>query len=300
LTDHQPLLFLRSKSKIINAAHVWHPRRTLRVGCTQRAVFGVVTVSIKRMSAGDGYRYLMRTVAAGGGVRDMSSPLTRYYTESGNPPGRWLGEGLIGLDGGRGLEAGSVASEEQMFRLFGMGNDPVTGEQLGNRPYHIDANGRGSVAGFDLTFSVPKSVSAWWAVADAGTQAAIVEAHHAAMHACIEFLEAEVAATRVGKNGVAQADVRGLIGAAFDHWDSRAGDPQLHRHVVIANRVQTADARWRTLDSRALYRSIVAVSETYNALLADELARRAARLGSRGDGGTLWFRRGRSPAYRTS
>jgi conjugative relaxase-like TrwC/TraI family protein len=233
-----------------------------------------VTVSIKRMSAGDGYRYLMRSVAAGDGARDMSSPLTRYYTESGNPPGRWLGAGLVGLDGGRGLEAGSVASEEQMFRLFGMGNDPVTGEQLGNRPYRIDTNGRGSVAGFDLTFSVPKSISVWWAVADAGTQAAIVEAHHASMHACIEFLDAEVAATRIGKNGVAQADVRGLVAAAFDHWDSRAGDPQLHTHVVVANRVQTADGRWRTLDSRALYRSIVAISETYNALLADELTLR--------------------------
>jgi conjugative relaxase-like TrwC/TraI family protein len=233
-----------------------------------------VTVSIKRMSAGDGYRYLMRTVVAGDGVRDMSSPLTRYYTESGNPPGRWLGAGLAGLNGGHGLEADSIASEEQMFRLFGMGNDPVSGEQLGNRPYRIDADDRGSVAGFDLTFSAPKSISVWWAVADATTQAAIVDAHHAAMHACVEFLEAEVAATRIGKNGVAQADVRGLVAAAFDHWDSRAGDPQLHTHLVVANRVQTDDGRWRTLDSRALYRSVVAVSETYNALLADELTRR--------------------------
>lgn len=236
------------------------------------------------MSAGDGYRYLMRTVAAGDGMRVVASPLTQYYTESGNPPGRWLGAGLAGLAGGRGQQAGSVASEEQMFRLFGMGSDPVTGEQLGNRPYRIDADGRGSVAGFDLTFSAPKSVSTWWSVADAGIQAAIVEAHHAAMRACIAFLEAEVAATRIGKNGVAQADVRGLIAAAFDHWDSRAGDPQLHTHVVVANRVQTADGRWRTLDSRALYRSIVAISETYNALLADELTRRC---------GTRWEPRAR-------
>lgn len=226
------------------------------------------------MSAGDGYRYLMRSVAAGDGARDASTPLTRYYTASGNPPGRWMGTGLAGLDGGRGLAPDSTASERQMFRLFGMGNDPVTGEQLGAQPYRFDAaTGRGSVAGFDLTFSVPKSVSAWWAVTDGHTQQLIVRAHEAALAACIGLLEAEVAATRIGKNGVAQADVRGLVAAGFDHWDSRAGDPHLHTHLVIANRVQAADGQWRTLDSRALYRSVVAVSEAYHGLLADELSR---------------------------
>lgn len=234
-----------------------------------------MTLSIKRMSAGDGYRYLMRSVAVGDGARDMSSPLTRYYTESGNPPGRWLGSGLVGLDDGRGLEPGSCASEQQMFQLFGMGNDPVSGEQLGARPYRLDSStGRGSVAGFDLTFSVPKSVSVWWGLADGPTRQAIHQAHDAAMAACIGLLEAEVAATRVGKNGVAQAEVRGLVAAGFDHWDSRAGDPHLHTHVVVANRVQAADGAWRTLDSRALYRSVVAVSETYHGLLADELTLR--------------------------
>jgi conjugative relaxase-like TrwC/TraI family protein len=233
-----------------------------------------VTVSIKRMSAGDGYRYLMRSVAVGDAGREASTPLTRYYAQSGNPPGRWMGSGLAGLDDGRGLELGSTASERQMFHLFGMGNDPVSGEQLGARPYRFDAaTARGSVAGFDLTFSVPKSVSAWWAVADGHIQQAIVQAHEAALAACIGLLETDVAATRIGKNGVAQADVRGLVAAGFDHWDSRAGDPHLHTHVVIANRVQARDGQWRTLDSRALYRSVVAASEAYHGLLADELSR---------------------------
>jgi conjugative relaxase-like TrwC/TraI family protein len=161
-----------------------------------------------------------------------------------------------------------------MFRVFGMGNDPVSGGPLGSRPYQINADRRASVAGFDLTFSAPKSVSAWWAVADGHTQQVIVDAHHAALRACVGLLETQVAATRIGRNGVAQAEVRGLVAAGFDHWDSRAGDPQLHTHLVVANRVQTRDGKWRTLDSRALYRSIVAVSETYNGLLADELSRR--------------------------
>ncbi len=65
-----------------------------------------------------------------------------------------------------------------------------------------------------------------------------------------------------------------LIAAAFDHWDTRSGDPQLHTHVVVANRVQGPDGAWRTLDGRVLYRAAVAMSEIHNVLLADNLSRR--------------------------
>ena len=47
-----------------------------------------MTVSMRVMSAGDGYKYLLRTVAAGDGDRSLSTPLTRYYAEAGTPPGR--------------------------------------------------------------------------------------------------------------------------------------------------------------------------------------------------------------------
>ena len=56
-----------------------------------------MTVSMRVMSAGDRYKYLLRTVAAGDGKRLLSTPLTRYYTEEGTPPGRWMGGGLRGL-----------------------------------------------------------------------------------------------------------------------------------------------------------------------------------------------------------
>ncbi|HOZ60215.1 MAG TPA: MobF family relaxase, partial [Nakamurella multipartita] len=62
--------------------------------------------------------------------------------------------------------------------------------------------------------------------------------------------------------------------AAFDHWDSRKGDPQLHTHVTVANRVQGADGRWRTLDAAVLHQAAVAYSDTYDLLLADEVTRR--------------------------
>ena len=271
-----------------------------------------MTVSMRVMSAGDGYKYLLKSVAAGDGDRSLSTPLTRYYAEAGNPPGFWLGSGIAGFGEGE-LTAHSEVSETQLQLLVGMGRDPLTGEPLG-RAYQqfatvaerieertkklsesldpsyraelvaqIEAEEkergtRKAVAAFDYTFSVPKSVSAIWAVADAGTQSLIAAAHHAAVAELVELIEQEVAATRVGATGqdgaVAQVDVLGVAATAFDHYDSRSHDPQLHTHVVISNKVKTAqDGKWRTLDSRPMHRAVVAISEMYNAVLADHMTR---------------------------
>lgn len=216
-----------------------------------------MTVSMRVMSAGDGYKYLLRTVAAADGDRSLSTPLTRYYAEKGSPPGRWMGSGLPALGGGR-IVSGEEVSEAQLQLLVGMGRDPITGDPLG-RAYpayataaeRIEARAadldsalapaekreqvakieaeenaratRRAVAGFDYTFSVPKSASVLWAVADAGTQALIADAHHAAVAEVVAFIEREVATTRVGATGpdgaAAQVDVTGVIATAFDHYD---------------------------------------------------------------------------------
>ena len=94
-----------------------------------------MTVSMRVMSAGDGYKYLLRTVAAGDGKRLLSTPLTRYYTEEGTPPGRWMGGGLRGLGDGLVVE-GAVVTEAQLQLLIGLGRDPETGEPLG-RAYPV-------------------------------------------------------------------------------------------------------------------------------------------------------------------
>lgn len=242
-----------------------------------------VTMSIRRMTLGAGYRYLMSSVARMDAAGPASS-LTAYYAAKGTPPGRFLGAGLAGLDGGRGVPAGLAVSEEGLFRMLGMLQDPVTGDPLGRPPrgkqmVFVDHLGRvrrapKSVAGFDLTFSVPKSVSVAWALAEAPTRARIHAAHRRALEAVIAYGEAQVFATRTGHAGAVSEDVRGIVAAAFDHWDSRAGDPQLHTHVVVLNRAQAvSDGAWRTLDSKALFRAAVGMSELYNGLLADELTR---------------------------
>jgi len=89
-----------------------------------------MTVSMRVMSAGDGYKYLLRTVAAADGNRPLSTPLTRYYMEEGTPPGRWLGAGVAALGKGE-IQVGDRVSEHQLQLLMGTGCDPITGDKLG-------------------------------------------------------------------------------------------------------------------------------------------------------------------------
>ncbi len=253
--------------------------------------------------------YLVDHVAVGDGraTDPGASALTRYYTAAGYPPGTWLGAGLAAL--GAADMVGSEVSEDQLRELFEQSRSPFGGQQLGRPPAKYptrqeridgrvgklpdtltaeartalvekitaeekETKTRTAVAGFDLTFSVPKSVSALWALAPAPVQEQLYLAHRAALAATFERIEAEAAFTRMGTHGVRRVHATGLVAAAFDHWDSRKGDPQLHTHVTVANRVQGPDGRWRTLDSATLHRAAVAYSETYNLLLADEITRR--------------------------
>ncbi len=263
--------------------------------------------------------YLIDHVAAGDGraADPTASPLTRYYTAQGYPPGTWLGSGMTAL--GAADKAGSEVTEAQLRELFEGARNPFTGERLGRPPAKYptrqeridvrvgklpdtltaesrtaliekitaeekETRTRTAVAGFDLTFSVPKSVSALWALAPAPMQEQLYLAHRAALAATLGLIEAEAVFTRLGHNGVRRVRTAGLVAAAFDHWDSRRGDPQLHTHVTVANRVQGPDGRWRTLDSATLHQAAVAYSETYDLLLADEITRRT---------GLTWDRRER-------
>jgi TrwC relaxase len=159
-----------------------------------------------------------------------------------------------------GLASGSVVTEEQMSRLYGSGEHPITADRLGARYLvhrgteqriadrvarlpgglpdrertsavaGIEAEERrrrtpSAVAGFDLTFTMPKSASVLWALAPPGLQARIAQAHHDVVAAVIAVLERDALFTRTGHGGVAQIGTRGAVAACFDHWDTRAGDP---------------------------------------------------------------------------
>jgi conjugative relaxase-like TrwC/TraI family protein len=252
-------------------------------------------LSIGRIGAGDGYRYLTDQVATQDAPR-AGEALLGYYERTGYPPGVWLGAQAAAF----GL-AGRV-DEASMGALFGRCADPSDGSQLGRRmavyrsvdervadrlgslghpageeeraAIEAEEAAKGTpqaVTGFDLTFSAPKSVSVLFALGDPATQEAVRAAHAAAWRDGFAYFESQVAATRLGAGGVAQVDVRGVAAAAFEHWYSRAGDPQLHTHVATSVMVQTTDERWRRLDSRALYRASAAAGERYTARLMAEL-----------------------------
>lgn len=123
-----------------------------------------------------------------------------------------------------------------------------------------------AVAGFDLVFTPPKSVSIAWGLGDEQLRRGIESAHERAIQDVIRHLEKNVVMTRRGRNGVRQIETSsGVIGTKFRHWDSRAGDPNLHDHVVIANRVRGVDGQWSSIDGRMIYAHGVEASELYNA-----------------------------------
>lgn len=86
-------------------------------------------MSMRVMSAGEGYRYLLKSVVTGDGNRDLTDALTRYYQEKGSPPGFWAGSALTGLEGST-ITADAEVTEEQLRFLIGEGRHPVTGEPL--------------------------------------------------------------------------------------------------------------------------------------------------------------------------
>jgi len=272
-------------------------------------------LSIGRIFAGSGWRYLAEQVS--GGAED-------YYSADvarGEAPGRWSGSAAgpeLGLSG--------VVSEEEMRRVFGLLLHPTQPQLLGRaaavyrplaerleaaRAQHHDRAGRTwiireaemvagdetpdrieaerrandsrvteewarreaamrragerrSVAGFDLTFSPPKSLSVLWAAADPAGREVIWAAHHEGVEAALAYLEREAAWSRTGHDGIRQVDTTGWVVASFDHRMSRTGDVQIHTHNAVLNRVRCADGQWRSLDSRAIYRAAASAGALYD------------------------------------
>jgi conjugative relaxase-like TrwC/TraI family protein len=331
-------------------------------------------MGLHKLTAGDGYLYLIRQVAAADATDRGRPSLADYYSDKGEAPGRWIGRGLpaLGQPPARDptdplirdlftVEHGSQVTEEQMKALFGEGLHPnadritqrLTGfgvPQVGalaaarlGRPFktgvtdnafarrlraaytrhnlthrrdphaaiapeirarirtaiarelftqHYDrppADDREltgfvarqqrrystAVAGYDLTFTPVKSVSALWAIAPTPIAHAVEAAHHTAVQDALDFLEEHAAFSRMGADGVEQVNTSGLIATAFDHRDSRAGDPNLHTHVAISNKVHAHGpdgiGRWLALDGTPLHHAAVAASELYNTRLETHL-----------------------------
>ena len=144
--------------------------------------------------------------------------------------------------------------------------NPLDGSALGRPNRRVPA--------LDLTFSAPKSVSVAWALGGGELGREIVAAHEEAIAAALGYLEREAVFVRRGHNGAERLVGGGLVGAAFRHRTSRAGDPQLHTHVVVANAAQGPDGRWSALDARHLYGQARTAGFLYQAELRATLSAR--------------------------
>jgi conjugative relaxase-like TrwC/TraI family protein len=184
-----------------------------------------------------------------------------YYQGVGEAPGRWAGRAAR-----EQLDLAGDVDSPDLQAVFA-GEHPATGDALG-------VFNKRTVIGFDLTFKAPKSVSLLMALGSPEIAAQVIEAHEAAVDAALEWIETNVARTRIGKGGVVQVETDGIVAAKFRHRTSRAGDPHLHTHVLVANAVQGPDGRWRTLDGRMLYTHAKTGGYLYEAALRHELTSR--------------------------
>ncbi len=151
----------------------------------------------------------------------------------------------------------------QMFRNA-HGRD-ATGVELATFVANNTAPRQQSVAGYDLVFTPTKSVSMAWGLGEENLRSGIEAAHEAAIADVVSYLEDNAIYARRGRGGVEQIDTdKGLVATKFRHYDSRNGDPNLHDHLVVANRVKGADGKWSTLDGRMIHQYGVAASELYN------------------------------------
>ncbi len=188
--------------------------------------------------------------------------LPNYYLDADEPRGLWAGRGAAQL----GL-SGEV--DDAAFLAVMAGADPSAQERTLGLAYTEK-----SVRGFDVTASAPKSVSVLWALGGEQVRAEVLASHDAAVEAMCGWIE-QHAHTRYRVNGeVMTFDAEGVIAARFRQHTSRALDPQLHTHVVIANRVKAPDGRWLALDARLLKRDQRTLSAIYHAGLRAELTRR--------------------------
>jgi conjugative relaxase-like TrwC/TraI family protein len=227
-------------------------RRALRTPRGSFEIFheldGDTMLSISALSAGHGNYYLKL-------ARDD------YYLKGGEPRGLYLGKGAEAL----GLNR-LVDEKECKWLLDGFspdGKDPLT--QNAGDPKHQ--------AGWDLTFSAEKSISAIWSQATADVRKAIQEAQAEAVKEDISYLQECAAFTRRGKGG-REIERAKLVVAAFEHGTSRAQDPQLHTHCLIMNVGVREDGTTGTILSKPLDVHKMAAGAVYRAELSNQLEKR--------------------------
>lgn len=198
-----------------------------------------------------------------GGARAVSryfgllDGVTDYY--GANSYSEWLGKAasLLGLDG---------SVQRQAFE------NVLTGRDSGGRPLgKLTRNKR--VPGYDITLSVPKSVSVLWAVGNEEIQQQVEKALLIAARRTMAELESDLPLARRGRGGKSEIHADLAIGM-FLHKLSRANEPQLHAHCFIANACRGSDQQWSSVNSRKLHEYTMTLGGVFRGHLFEELQSR--------------------------
>ena len=201
--------------------------------------------------------------------KDFANSQQQYYSHEGQTQGVW--EGKLAQE----WSLSGPVTPEQFDNLM-EGRQPETGEQLvrnvGSRE-NTNAEGEqketsGHRAGWDVTISAPKSVSA---AAILGENERICELHRESVQEAMKAAE-ELVQARMGGDSAPQHTAK-MAAVSFEHTSARPVDgyssPELHTHFVVANITETADGRYRSIESRELYSAQRSVMEaTYRSHLA--------------------------------
>jgi conjugative relaxase-like TrwC/TraI family protein len=203
--------------------------------------------------------------------QEFANARENYYTEGDHVRGEWQGK-LAERYGLRG------EVQEQQFARLSEGQHPETGEQLVRHQTareYVNANGdtvrsMEHRAGWDATFSAPKSVSL---TALVGGDDRVRDAHRESVRVALDEME-KYAQARMGGNVPAQTTGAWAV-AKFEHDSSRPVDgyaaPQLHTHAVVFNVTETADGQTRALQPQELYKTQQYATAVYRSELAARL-----------------------------
>lgn len=181
-----------------------------------------------------------------------------YYIKEGEA-GYWMGNGANRL----GLE-GQVSGLD--FKALAEGYAP-SGEALMRNAGEPDRR-----AGWDLTFSAPKSVSVAWGVADEPTRLAIEKAHVEAVREAFNVMQQHAAYARTGAQGQDLQRCE-LVAAAFQHGTSRAQEAQLHTHLFVMNMGLIEGRSAASLASEFMFDYKMAAGAAYQCSMADKMGR---------------------------
>lgn len=197
-----------------------------------------------------------------------------YYTEGGDAPGQWFGDGIRSLDLGGHVKAQDFRrvlaglhprKPRQIVRPCKHDHEEAEGEELKRatkslpkrlkpKPEQEKESERAArCPAYDVTFSLPKSLSILWAIGDEHIRRQIDESLDTAVKKSLNWLERNVTLGRTGRAGKRKVQAR-LIVAMFDHFvnRSRTWEPHRHRHCVIANTAQLPDGSFGAVNSYEL------------------------------------------------